>query len=39
LCREFYDTVTEVGAKMAQLALERPELFPASIVKLELLAA
>jgi hypothetical protein len=39
LCREFYDTVTEVGAKLAQLALERSELFPTSIAKLKLLAA
>jgi hypothetical protein len=28
LCREFYDTVTNLGAKLAQLALAQPELFP-----------
>ncbi len=28
LCREFYDTVTNLGAKLAQLTLEQPELFP-----------
>ena len=39
LCREFYDTVTIVGAKLAQIALERPELFPTNIAKTEFLAA
>jgi len=39
LCREFYDTVTIIGAQLAQLALEQPELFPTSIAKLELIAA
>jgi hypothetical protein len=28
LCREFYDTVTNLGAKLAQLTLDQPELFP-----------
>jgi hypothetical protein len=28
LCREFYETVTAIGAKIAQLALAQPELFP-----------
>jgi hypothetical protein len=28
LCREFYDTVTNIGAKLAQLVLEQPDLFP-----------
>ena len=28
LCREFYDTATNLGAKLAQLTLEQPELFP-----------
>ena len=28
LCREFYDTVTSVGAKLAQLAMVQPDLFP-----------
>jgi hypothetical protein len=27
LCREFYDTCTELGAKLAKLALDSPELF------------
>jgi hypothetical protein len=39
LCREFYDTVTFIGARLAQVALEQPELFPADIAELELLAA
>ena len=28
LCREFYDTVTNIGAKLAQLVLVQPDLFP-----------
>jgi len=28
LCSEFYETVTAIGAKIAQLALAQPELFP-----------
>jgi hypothetical protein len=28
LCREFYDTVTNLGSKLAQLALDQPALFP-----------
>jgi hypothetical protein len=39
LCHEFYDAVTIIGAKLAQAALERPELFPTSIAKPELVAA
>jgi hypothetical protein len=39
LCHEFYDTVTNLGAKLAQLALERSELFPTNVAKPELLAA
>jgi hypothetical protein len=39
LCHEFYDTVTIIGAQLAQLALEQPELFPTSVAKPELLAA
>ena len=27
LCHQFYETVTELGAKLALLALEEPELF------------
>jgi hypothetical protein len=39
LCHEFYDTVTIIGAQLAQLALEQPELFPTNVAKPELLAA
>ena len=28
LCREFYNTVTNIGAKLAQLVLVQPDLFP-----------
>jgi hypothetical protein len=35
----FYDTVTELGAKMTRLALEEPELFPAQYLKANLVAA
>jgi Histidine kinase-, DNA gyrase B-, and HSP90-like ATPase len=38
LCREFYDTVTNVGAKLAQLAMVQPDLFP-EVESLEALAA
>jgi hypothetical protein len=38
LCREFYDTVTNVGAKLAQLVLEQPDLFP-EVEALEAVAA
>jgi hypothetical protein len=38
LCREFYDTVTNVGAKLAQLAMVEPDLFP-EVEALEALAA
>jgi hypothetical protein len=31
LVHVFYDTVTELGAKLAQIALQRPELFPTSV--------
>jgi Histidine kinase-, DNA gyrase B-, and HSP90-like ATPase len=37
LCREFYSTVNQLGAKMVILALNQPELFPVEI--LEALAA
>jgi hypothetical protein len=38
LCREFYDTVTNVGAKLAQVAMVQPDLFP-EVEALEALAA
>ncbi len=38
LCREFYDTVTNVGAKLAQLAMVEPDLFP-EVEALEAVAA
>jgi hypothetical protein len=30
LCKEFYDTVTKLGAQLAQLTLDQPELFPST---------
>src|SRR5258708_4997547 len=39
LCRDFYDTVTNLGAKLAQLTLEQPELFPDEQEAHEALAA
>jgi hypothetical protein len=38
LRKEFYDTVTMLGAKLAQLALDAPELFVAAQVDEEVAA-
>jgi len=33
LCREFYNTVNEIGAKLVMLSLTNPELFPSEILE------